>query len=148
MSEFLYHGTNNVFERFTASSRGMFGSGVYLTNCIDDAQQYCDEGKMPLIVSYTTSRPYRFNVESWHFDNGFTHPGEVLARELLDDEYVDKLVNDRDWDECFDNDITDYLIALGYDSIEVLWPIDSCPRLIHLVMFDKDQVMIHGIASE
>lgn len=133
------HGTDHHgLDRLKASPKGLFGSGVYLTNDAYDAQQY---GSWLAVVSANVSKPFitkadysiaeKLDVET---------PAGGLILDVFDEREGAKMLKRLRHSEfgLIGTSIQKKLESMGHDSILVEWP----GGLKHLIVFDPDLCQI------
>lgn len=134
----LYHGTDYQFSEFTPSERGLFGMGIYLTTCIEDAELYTSTGQVLEIEGHAL-RPY-YTVAD--YDAGeeidFDSPAVPFIRELFGDEADARLAESMAGDGSFGCEVAERLEEMGHDAIVIRWP----DGLVHVVALYPSQVRI------
>lgn len=115
------------------SETGLFGSGVYLTSEITDAEQYGKVRQYKVI----SERPY-YTRADWSRDD-VDSPAISMIKELLDFESEHFLSNAINKDGHFGSELQEMLLLWGHDSIVVQWP-----DMQHVIVFDPDQLVELG----
>lgn len=131
----IYHGTDEKFDAFKPSDQGIFGKGIYLTSCEEDAMQYCTGEPMKLFASiqrpFVTQADYAMGEEY-----GLEYPAMPMIKALFPDQ-VDAMVNKiLRGDPRLDGTITRVLRELGHDGIQVNW----ADGLVHYIALRCNQV--------
>lgn len=133
------HGTDhhNV-GRLRASPKGLFGSGVYLTNDAYDAQQY---GSWIAVVSANVEKPFITKADYSIAEKlDVDTPAGGLLLEIFGKSGGAERIRRLRYSEfgLIGSSIQKKLESMGHDSILVEW--DS--RLKHLIVFDPDLCQI------
>ncbi len=134
----LYHGSDHEFSVFEASARGLFGPGIYLTSCCDDASQYTAEGRVLEVGAFAAS-PFYTNAD---YDAGedmdFDSPAVPFIRDLFGDDADDVLAAAMAGDGSFGEEVAERLAELGHDAVVVRWS----PKLVHVVLLYPSQATV------
>lgn len=115
----VYHGTDADFTQFDASYDGYFGSGIYLTGNIEDAEQYGDN-TMSLYAKI--EKPYQTVAD---YEAGEEYDLESPAVPMILDlfgEDADAIIERlQDGDDTVGGEIQEKLIEKGYDGVQIDW---------------------------
>lgn len=115
----VYHGTDADFTQFDASYDGYFGSGIYLTGNMKDAEQYGDN-TMSLYAKI--EKPYQTVA---NYEAGEEYDLESPAVPMLLDlfgEDADAIIERlQDGDDTVGGEIQAKLIEKGYDGVQIDW---------------------------
>lgn len=115
----VYHGTDADFTQFDASYDGYFGSGIYLTGNMKDAEQYGDN-TMSLYAKI--EKPYQTVAD---YEAGEEYDLESPAVPMLLDlfgEDADAIIERlQDGDDTVGGEIQAKLIEKGYDGVQIDW---------------------------
>lgn len=140
----LFHGTDAVFTDLEPSSRGLFGAGIYLTNCIDDAGQYTDTGRVLEVEAHAQSPYYALADYDAGEEIDFDSPAVTFIRELFGDEAEEMLEAARAGDGNFGEEVTKRLEQMGHDAIVIRWS----PALVHVVLLYPSQANVNQSIGE
>lgn len=115
----VYHGTDADFTQFDASYDGYFGSGIYLTGNMEDAEQYGDntmslyakiENPYQTVADYEAGEEY--DLES---------PAVPMILDLFGEDADAIIERLQDGDDTVGGEIQAKLIEKGYDGVQIDW---------------------------
>jgi diguanylate cyclase (GGDEF)-like protein len=118
----VYHGTDAEFEVFSPSQSGTFGRGMYFADGASEAADVYGERVVPAYLKMENPWEVEADVESQAaYDEDHDHPSiEAIltlpsGRRMLD--RAKRLGSPH-----FDSDLTNELVALGYDGVIATYP--------------------------
>lgn len=137
----VFHGTRASFSRFEPSESGLFGPGIYLTDNLEDAEQYLGDENDVLRVYVRMERPF-FTLADYG-------PGEAIDLDTPAVPFVRELFGARA-DEVLAQMgdggalgavVRDELERMGHDGVVVVWPaVAGHPQMRHFVALSSSQI--------
>jgi hypothetical protein len=135
----VYHGTRKKFDTFSLSDRGLFGSGIYLADTREDAEQYTGRDNNVMELYASIQRPYytKGNYAAGE-EIDFDSPAIGFIREVFGDDADRVIQKAREEDDHanFGSDVREALEDMGHDGIIVSWPTGDR----HIIAFYPEQI--------